>query len=102
MTLEAVAGKNPITHTGKLYNVLADRIAGRVARGVGGVRGASCLVASRIGAPIDDPGVVHVRLIAPDGVPRGAGSAVADAVALELQALPEMTKALIGGGLSMV
>ena len=28
-SLEAAAGKNPVTHTGKLYNLLADIIAGR-------------------------------------------------------------------------
>jgi S-adenosylmethionine synthetase len=27
MSLEAAAGKNPVTHTGKLYNLLADRMA---------------------------------------------------------------------------
>jgi S-adenosylmethionine synthetase len=101
MTLEAAAGKNPITHTGKLYNVLAYRIAARVARDVGGVQGASCLVASRIGAPIDDPSLVHVRLLAPDGIPAEARSAIADAVGAELQALPELTKALVAGRISV-
>jgi len=102
MTLEAAARKNPITHTGKLYNVVAERIAARVARDVGGIRGASCLLASRIGAPIDDPSVVHVRVVAPDGVPAGAGSTIADAVALELQALPDLTSSMLAGRLHVV
>src|SRR5690606_40191772 len=32
MSLEAVAGKNPVTHVGKLYNLLASRIAAEAAR----------------------------------------------------------------------
>ncbi len=62
MTLEAAAGKNPVSHVGKLYNVVASRIAARVAAAVPDVHGASCLMVSRIGRRIDDPQIVDVGL----------------------------------------
>ena len=62
MTMEAAAGKNPVSHVGKLYNVLADRIAGGLVRGVPGIRDASCLLVSQIGQPIDEPQVIDVEL----------------------------------------
>jgi S-adenosylmethionine synthetase len=62
MTLESVAGKNPITHVGKIYNVAAMRLAEALVAEMADVRGADVLMVSRIGAPIDEPQAVHVRL----------------------------------------
>ena len=43
MTIESFAGKNPITHVGKLYNVAATRIAEALVSGIEGAREAqSC------------------------------------------------------------
>jgi S-adenosylmethionine synthetase len=62
MAIESPAGKNPITHAGKLYNVAATRIAKALASKIEGIREAYVLLVSRIGAPIADPQVVHLRL----------------------------------------
>ncbi len=71
MTLEAVAGKNPVTHVGKLYNLAAQRIAERLVEQVPGVAEAQCYLVSRIGMPIDDPRLmdVRVRLHEPGSLP---------------------------------
>jgi len=62
MSLEAVAGKNPVTHVGKLYNIAADRIARAIVAEVPGVTEAYCLLLGRIGTPIDEPQVADVKL----------------------------------------
>jgi S-adenosylmethionine synthetase len=62
MTMESVAGKNPVTHVGKLYNVLAQDIARQVCRRIDGVRAAECYVVSRIGHPIRTPQLVQLRV----------------------------------------
>jgi S-adenosylmethionine synthetase len=62
MSLEAAAGKNPVSHTGKLYNVLAERIARALAGEVPGVDEAYCRLLSRIGSPVDEPQVVDIAL----------------------------------------
>lgn len=62
MTLEAAAGKNPLTHVGKLYTATAQRIAEDVAT-LPVVRDVECYLVSKIGEPIERPqtGVVRVR-----------------------------------------
>ncbi len=62
MTLESIAGKNPITHVGKLYNVAATRIAEALVATLDGAREAQVMLVSRIGHPIEEPQAVHVRL----------------------------------------
>ena len=70
MSLEAAAGKNPVTHVGKLYNVIANRIAQTLVAEVPGVEESRCFLLSRIGQPIDEPQVfdVKVRLSDPDAL----------------------------------
>ena len=62
MSLEAAAGKNPVSHTGKLYNLLAGRVAHALAAELGGVDEACVRLLSRIGSPIDEPAIVDVGL----------------------------------------
>jgi S-adenosylmethionine synthetase len=62
MTLEALAGKNPVTHVGKLYNVAAAELARAIVRDLADVSSATCVLVSRIGTPIDRPAMVDVRL----------------------------------------
>ncbi len=69
MSLEAVAGKNPVTHVGKIYNVLAREIAEKLVATVPEIAAAQCLVVGQIGIPITEPAMLHVRLATRDGVP---------------------------------
>jgi S-adenosylmethionine synthetase len=62
MSLEAAAGKNPVSHVGKIYNVMASRIAEGIVAATPEVSQAHCLIVSRIGAPISEPSLVHLRL----------------------------------------
>ena len=62
MTLEALAGKNPVTHVGKLYNAAASRLAAAVIAEVPPVADAECYLVSQIGAPVDQPRIAHLRV----------------------------------------
>jgi len=62
MSLEAAAGKNPVTHVGKLYNLLANRIARALVAEVSGVQECYCYLVSRIGRPITEPQLVDLKL----------------------------------------
>ena len=68
MSLEAAAGKNPVSHVGKIYNVLASRIAERVA-GIEGVKEAYVELLSQIGRSINDPLLASVNLVVERGLP---------------------------------
>lgn len=96
MTMEAAAGKNPVSHVGKLYNVIADRIAAAIVADVTGVRGAACVLVSQIGRPVDDPQVADVHL-AMNETTRGDGVHVqVEAVVRDqLRRLPELRQELL-------
>lgn len=66
MSLEAMAGKNPVSHVGKLYNAWASRLTADLAARPD-IDGATCLLASRIGAPITEPQVVWLDVSGPGG-----------------------------------
>lgn len=68
MSLEATAGKNPINHVGKIYNVLARQMAEKVHREVEGISEVYIKVLSQIGKPIDQPLMTDVQLILSKGV----------------------------------
>lgn len=61
-TMESVAGKNAVSHVGKLYNPAAALVAQRVVDELAGVTEAYCLLVSRIGSPISEPQLASVRL----------------------------------------
>jgi len=54
MSLEAVAGKNPISHVGKIYNLKAQEIADKLHDNFN-VREVQVEMLSKIGKPINDP-----------------------------------------------
>lgn len=60
---EAAAGKNPVSHVGKIYNVLAHRIARRIYDEVGGLREVQVLLLSRIGMPINEPQTASAQVL---------------------------------------
>lgn len=61
MTMEAVAGKNPVSHVGKIYNVLAARMADGIAE-LEGVQEAYVTLVSKIGSPLDQPLLRGVKI----------------------------------------
>ncbi|UFS71010.1 methionine adenosyltransferase [Geomonas sp. RF6] len=67
MGTEAAAGKNPVSHVGKIYNVLAHKMAMEICREVPGVRGAYVLLLSRIGTPISSPLMANAQLLLEGG-----------------------------------
>jgi S-adenosylmethionine synthetase len=71
MTMEATAGKNPVNHVGKIYSVLARRIAEAAVYEIAEVAGAQCYLLSEIGSPVTKPAMIHLRMSTHDGGPVG-------------------------------
>jgi S-adenosylmethionine synthetase len=66
--MEASAGKNPITHVGKMYNILANWIANDIVKkSNGNVIEADVRILSQIGRPISDPETCSVQLFMAPG-----------------------------------
>lgn len=63
MSLEAAAGKNPVNHVGKIYNILSKKIAEDIVRDYPGIKECNVAMVSQIGRPIDDPRSVYIDAI---------------------------------------
>ncbi|NYT02731.1 MAG: methionine adenosyltransferase [Methanosarcinales archaeon] len=61
MSIEAIAGKNPVSHVGKIYNVMAQGAAYDLSL-LEGVAEAYVTLVSKIGAPLEEPLLKGVRL----------------------------------------
>jgi len=63
MSMEAAAGKNAVSHVGKIYQITARRIAQRIYQTVSGVHEVYVILASTIGQPITEPQIVDLQYI---------------------------------------
>jgi S-adenosylmethionine synthetase len=90
MSLEAAAGKNPVNHVGKLYNLVASDAAERINRELDAEYTAVKLLSS-IGAPVTDPRAVDVDTTARQD------DEVRRIVAAELDAIEDLTPELVAG-----
>jgi S-adenosylmethionine synthetase len=98
MSLEAAAGKNPVTHVGKIYNVLAREISQTLAKEISEVAAAQCLLVSRIGAPVTSPGLIHLKLRTRDGLPVGQLRRRAEEIATDcLSRIPKFIDEFVDG-----
>ncbi|MEM2534312.1 MAG: methionine adenosyltransferase [Candidatus Nezhaarchaeales archaeon] len=68
MSLEAVAGKNPVSHVGKIYNIVSTNIASKIYRETRKVKEVYVYMLSRIGHPINKPLIVDVKIVPQQGV----------------------------------
>lgn len=101
MTLESIAGKNPVTHVGKLYNLVAGLIANDVVTEIDDVLTAHCVLVSRIGEPIREPQIIEIRLLPRDGVTVDAfASRIEDIARAHLERIDQLGDDLIDGRLA--
>lgn len=102
MSLEALAGKNPVNHVGKLYNLLARQIAEDLVRQLPGVRHAVCYLLSEIGRPISDPKLVQLELaMEGDTPPEEFREAAERTVHGHLQNIDQLTERIVAGSVQL-
>ncbi len=63
MGTEAAAGKNPVSHVGKIYTVLAFQMASELYTRIPGIKEVYVWLLSQIGSPINEPKQVYVNII---------------------------------------
>ncbi|HZY91627.1 MAG TPA: methionine adenosyltransferase [Thermoplasmata archaeon] len=82
MSLEASAGKNPVNHVGKIYNLLGIQIAQDIVQETGGnVKEVHVKILSQIGKPVDQPQVASLQILPASGVKLSKVQREAEAVA---------------------
>jgi S-adenosylmethionine synthetase len=67
MSMEAAAGKNPVNHVGKMYNLVSTRMAADLTKDVAGIKEVNIRILSQIGRPIDQPKACSIQLILENG-----------------------------------
>ncbi len=63
MGTEAAAGKNPVSHVGKIYTIMTNQIAAKIHREVPGIEEIYIWMLSQIGVPIDQPKIAAAQVV---------------------------------------
>ena len=63
MGTEAAAGKNPVSHVGKIYTIMTHQVADCIYREVSGIREVYVWMLSQIGTAIDHPKIAAAQII---------------------------------------
>lgn len=93
---EAAAGKNPVSHIGKIYNILSYRLAEKIYRNVSGLREVYVWLLSEIGRPIDQPKVASAQLILEPNVKLSdVSEQVEDLIKGELERIDKFCESLV-------
>jgi S-adenosylmethionine synthetase len=95
---EAAAGKNPVSHVGKIYNTLTHKIAREVYDQVSGLEEVYIWLLSQIGKQIDEPAVAAAQVVM-----KGSNSfesvkkQIEEVVNYELENIDKFTQDLVKG-----
>src|SRR5947208_6046040 len=99
---EAAAGKNPVSHVGKIYNLLTYEIANHVYQKVPGIKEVYVWLLSQIGRPINEPKVAGIELILDRGGDfKSASKQATEIIKSELNGINDFTKRLTEGKVSV-
>ena len=102
MSLEAAAGKHPVSPVGKIYNVLARDIAEAIIAEIPEIDSAQCLMVSRIGAPVTLPAVVQIKIATREGAPVTSVQPRTEAlVGDHIARIPELVNGFMAGSISV-
>jgi len=102
MSAEAAAGKNPVSHVGKIYNALSYRISNRIVEDVSGVREVYVWILSQIGKPINEPSVVSAQIVPAEGVElESVNKQIDEVIAKEFDHLAEFCDDLAQGKIAL-
>ncbi len=67
MSLEAAAGKNPVNHVGKIYNIVSKKIAEDIVANYPVIKECTVSLVSQIGRPINDPRSASINVVMEKG-----------------------------------
>jgi S-adenosylmethionine synthetase len=101
MSLEACAGKNPVSHVGKIYNVLAMTMAREIHERFPASRWVNVELLSAIGAPIDQPQMAAVTIGPAAALTAEVENSVRAMVDQRLHRITDVTDLVLAGRVSL-
>jgi S-adenosylmethionine synthetase len=99
---EAAAGKNPVSHVGKIYNVLSHRIASEIYMNVPDLKEVYVWLLSQIGEPIDQPKIAAAQVIMEKGSIKSVEKEINEVINKELANIQEFCMELAYGKIPVV
>jgi len=98
MSMEATSGKNPITHIGKIYNVMSKLIAEDIAKKVSPEVEVRVRLLSQIGKPVSEPLNASIQLVTKEQSKLAAWKSDAESITADwLDNVDKVTKMIIEG-----
>lgn len=95
---EAAAGKNAVSHVGKIYNILTHRMAHTIYESVDGIKEIYVWLASQIGSPVSEPVLASAQVLLEH---RASGSSISrkikEIIDKELSEIDGFCKELLQG-----
>ena len=99
---EAVAGKNPVSHVGKIYSVFTHYLAKKIHQKIEGIREIYVYMVSKIGKPVNEPEVVSVKIIPEKGIRlMDVSGKITELIEKELAEMPHFCDLLSKGKFSI-
>lgn len=100
---EAAAGKNPVSHVGKIYNALTHQIARKICDQVPEVEETCVWLLSQIGNPIDQPAIAAAQVVMNYGkvLDKKIQNRITDVIDAELAAIEDFCEKLTYGKISV-
>ncbi|NLF33741.1 MAG: methionine adenosyltransferase [Thermoplasmatales archaeon] len=98
MSMEATSGKNPITHIGKIYNVMSNLIANDIAKSTGPDAEIHVRLLSQIGKPVSEPLNASVQIISEDQAQVAKWRSEAESITFDwLDNIDKVTELIVSG-----
>ncbi|MBU7011353.1 MAG: methionine adenosyltransferase [Theionarchaea archaeon] len=94
MSMEAAAGKNPVSHVGKLYNVLAKKMAHEIAT-IDGIEEVQIYLLSQIGHPINDPAEACAKITTNNGTVSELRSEIEEIMSSNIENVRKITDLVV-------
>jgi len=99
---EAACGKNPVSHVGKIYNILTYKMAEEVYSKVPGLNEVYVWLLSQIGKPINEPKVVSAQLVLEPNISiKDVAEPIKETIQAELDRLEEFCMNLVYGNVKL-
>ncbi len=102
MSLEAAAGKNPVNHVGKIYNIVSKKIAEDIVANYPSIKECNVSLVSQIGRPINDPRSTSISVVMEKGAKIDPIASKVGGIASEnLRNIASITKDIANGKYEM-
>jgi S-adenosylmethionine synthetase len=100
---EAAAGKNPVSHVGKIYNALTHQIARKICSEVSEVAETCVWLLSQIGIAIDKPAIAAAQVVLNDGasLDKSVQARITEVIDAELANIEDFCEKLTYGKISV-